>query len=237
MIGMFSIGSDGLWNDGQPVADDDKKTVGIGPVQSIQDLQDSAKMLFKLADTNNDGQISQKEATDAGNLLVGGFFFRADANGDGTLTPEEAKQARDTLFAQQPLLKLVLRKGQANRHRSRTTRRRRGQPSNDPATTAKQLAANPEQTIGNLLDTNHDQKIQATEVRQAVQSGVQALFSIADTNQDGQLSPTSSMRPLVKPPSPPFRPSFRQPTPTATASSRWTNTTRLSLSRLTPSSA
>ena len=44
-------------------------------------------MLFKLADTNNDGQISQKEATDAGNLLVGGFFFRADANGDGTLTP------------------------------------------------------------------------------------------------------------------------------------------------------
>ena len=40
-----------------------------------------------------------------------------------------------------------------------------------------------------MLDTNHDQKIQATELRQAVQSGVQALFTVADTNQDGQLSP------------------------------------------------
>ena len=43
-------------------------------------------MLFKLADTNNDNRISQKEAVDAGNLLAGGFFFRADANGDGTVT-------------------------------------------------------------------------------------------------------------------------------------------------------
>ena len=43
--------------------------------------------------------------------------------------------------------------------------------------------------IGNLLDTNHDQKIEASELRQAVQTGVQTLFTIADTNQDGQLSP------------------------------------------------
>ena len=70
-------------------AGDDEKKVGIGPIRSIQDLQDTAKMVFKLADTNNDGQISQKEATDVGDLLVGGFFFRADANGDGTLTPDE----------------------------------------------------------------------------------------------------------------------------------------------------
>ena len=49
--------------------------MGAGPIQNIQDLQDTGKLLFKLADTNNDGQISQKEATDAGNLLVGGFFF------------------------------------------------------------------------------------------------------------------------------------------------------------------
>ena len=69
---------------------DDRPKAGIGPIQSIQDVQDTAKMLFKLADTNNDGQISQKEATDAGNLLVGGFFFRADANGDGVLTPRRS---------------------------------------------------------------------------------------------------------------------------------------------------
>ena len=65
-----------------------------GPIDSLQDLQDSGKMLFKLADENNDGQISQKEAFDAGNLVVGGFFFRADANGDGVLSKDEAKAAQ-----------------------------------------------------------------------------------------------------------------------------------------------
>ena len=78
-----------------------------GPIDSLQDLQDTGKMLFKLADTNNDGQISQKEATDAGNLLVGGFFFRADANGDGIISQEEMKQARDSLARQQPLLRVI----------------------------------------------------------------------------------------------------------------------------------
>ncbi len=48
-----------------------------GPIDSLQDLQDTGKMLFKIADENNDGQISQKEAIDAGNLTVGGLFFRA----------------------------------------------------------------------------------------------------------------------------------------------------------------
>src|SRR5205814_3936083 len=85
-----------------------------GPIDSIQDLQDTAKMLFKMADTNNDGQISQKEAIDVGNLLVGGFFFRADANGDGVLTPEESRAARDQLFQQQPLLRYVLQKAKPN---------------------------------------------------------------------------------------------------------------------------
>src|SRR5262245_12246018 len=81
-----------------------------GPIDSIQDLQDTARMLFKMADTNNDGQIAQKEAVDVGNLLVGGFFFRADANGDGTLTPEEARAARESLFQQKPLLRYILEK-------------------------------------------------------------------------------------------------------------------------------
>ncbi len=39
-----------------------------GPIDSLQDLQDTGRMLFKLVDENNDGQISQKEAIDAGNL-------------------------------------------------------------------------------------------------------------------------------------------------------------------------
>ena len=65
-----------------------------GPINSVEDLQDAGKMLFKLADTNNDNLISQKEAIDAGNLLFGGFFFRADTNGDGKLTPDELRGTR-----------------------------------------------------------------------------------------------------------------------------------------------
>jgi Ca2+-binding EF-hand superfamily protein len=169
-------------------ADDSAKT-GVGPIKSIQDLQDTAKMLFKLADTNNDGQISQKEATDAGNLLVGGFFFRADANGDGTLTHEEAQQARENLFQQQPLLRLVLQKATPKDVAVQPNAARPTPSTVDPATTAKQIAVNPEGTIGSLLDANHDQKIEATEIRQAVQTGVQTLFTFCDTNQDAQLTP------------------------------------------------
>lgn len=146
-----------------------------GPIDSLTDLQDSGRMLFKMADTNNDGQISQKEAIDAGNLMVGGFFFRADQNGDGVLSQDEAKQAREALFAQQPLLRYVIEKGKAE------VKSEKG--SNDPAT-------DPAKAIGNLLDTNNDKQIQASEVRQAVQTGVQALFAAADTNRDNQISPT-----------------------------------------------
>ena len=167
---------------------DDRTKAGVGPIQSIQDVQDTAKMLFKLADTNNDGVISQKEATDAGNLMVGGFFFRADANGDGNLSRDEVQQARDNLFAQQPLLKLVLDKAKPEIDVQASTPQA-GQPTGGNATAVKNLAADPAGTIGSLVDTNHDQVIQAAEVRQAVQTGVQALFTVADTNQDGQLTP------------------------------------------------
>jgi len=157
-----------------------------GPIDNIRDLQDTAKMLFKMADTNNDGQISQKEAIDVGNLLVGGFFFRADANGDGTLDPQEAQAAREQLFRQQPLLRYVFQKAKP-------------QPGEVAAATgnnpvAQNIAANPAQAIGNLLDTNHDRKIEAAELRQAVQQGVQTLFQVADANQDGQLSPAELNR-------------------------------------------
>jgi EF hand len=168
---------------------DDKKDVLPGPIDSISDLQDTAKIVFKLADTNNDDQISQKEAVDAGNLLVGGFFFRADTNGDGVLTEQEAQQARESLFAQQPLLKFVL-----DRAKPQGNQAQNGQPvaagtTNSPARIVQNLAADPMRTIENLLDTNRDQKIEATELRQAVQTGVSTLYLMADTNQDGQLSP------------------------------------------------
>ena len=81
-------------------------------------------MLFKLADTNNDGQISQKEAIDAGNLMVGGFFFRADQNGDGVLSRTRRSRPARRCFAQQPLLRYVVEQGQG---RGRTDATRAGQ--------------------------------------------------------------------------------------------------------------
>jgi hypothetical protein len=168
---------------------DDKKDVMPGPIDSISDLQDTANLVFKLADTNNDNQISQKEAVDAGNLLVGGFFFRADTNGDGVLTEQEAQQARESLFAQQPLLKFVLERAKPQGNQAQNGQPVAAATTNVPARIAQNLAADPMRTIENLLDTNRDQKIEATELRQAVQTGVSTLYLMADTNQDGQLSP------------------------------------------------
>jgi hypothetical protein len=174
-------------------ADDKKADVLPGPIDSLSDLQDTAKLVFKLADTNNDDQISQKEAIDAGNLLIGGFFFRADANGDGVLTAQEAQQARETLYTQQPLLRFVVERAKptnaAPGNQPQNLQPIVGGTTNDPARVVQSFTADPMGTIGNLLDTNRDQKIEAAELRQAVQTGVQTLFLVADTNQDGQLSP------------------------------------------------
>jgi len=164
-----------------------------GPIDNIRDLQDTAKMLFKMADTNNDGQISQKEAVDVGNLLVGGFFFRADQNGDGVLEPQEARAAREQLFQQQPLLRWIIEKGKSPQAGAHATP---APATNEPGQVAQHVAtsANPGQAIGNLLDTNHDRKIEASELRQAVQQSVQTLFQVADANQDGLLSPAELNR-------------------------------------------
>jgi len=147
-----------------------------GPIDSVQDLEDTGKILFKVADTNNDGQISQKEAIDAGNLMVGGLFFRADQNGDGTLSKEEADAARESLFRQQPLLRFVLQRGKMGVD----------QVSSDAVDSAK----NTVQTLNNLIDANRDNQLQASELRQSVQMAVQGLYQMADINRDSQLSPT-----------------------------------------------
>jgi Ca2+-binding EF-hand superfamily protein len=147
-----------------------------GPIDSLDDLQDTGRMLFKLADENNDGLISQKEAVDAANLLVGGFFFRADRDGNGVLTQEEARQAREAFLASKPWLRYIA-------ETARTARTAQGG-------NATNAGNNPVAALAATFDTNNDKQLQATELRQAVQTAVQGIFATADTNRDGQLSNT-----------------------------------------------
>ncbi|QEH33661.1 EF hand [Aquisphaera giovannonii] len=168
--GMLFVGSAGAADKDLP-----------GPIDSVEDLQSVGKMLFKLADTNNDNLISQKEAVDAGNLLAGGFFFRADANGDGTVTKAEADAAREALFAQKPLLRFVFERGKAE--------------VNNQA--AQGVAPRPLNLQG-IFDSNSDGNLSAPELRQAVQTSVQGLFTVADKNADGQLDPTEVNQGIVE---------------------------------------
>jgi len=144
-----------------------------GPIDNLSDLQDTARMVFKLADENNDGQLSQKEAVDAANLAVGGFFFRADQNGDGVLSQDEAKSARDAFLNTKPWLRYVVLTAKAAGKDTKTEHQR------------ENLIA----TLEATFDTNNDKQLQAAELRQAVTTAVQSAFATADTNRDGQLSP------------------------------------------------
>lgn len=148
-----------------------------GPIGSPQDVLESARMAFVLADADGNGMISQQEAIDAASLVIGGWFFRADLDGDGVVTRQEVEQIREQVFQQRPILRFVLDRA-----------RRDNTPEGVDATqnpTPEQIA----QDLGSLLDTNNDNQIQAAEVRQAIQVGVEALYTAADTDRDGQLSP------------------------------------------------
>jgi len=140
-----------------------------GPIDNPRDLQDTARMVFMMADTNHDGEISKREATNAGNRIVGGFFFEADANGDGSLTQDEAREVRQQFMNRQPIMRLLVQEARQQR-------------------AGRDSQPNPFQGLASLVDANNDQKIQAAEVRQAVQSAVDGLYAQADTNRDGQMS-------------------------------------------------
>jgi len=154
-------------------ADDTQKDLP-GPIDSLQDLQDTGKMIFKLADDDNDGQISQQEAIDVGNLFVGGFFFRADANGDGAVSKDEMQQAREKMLARKPFLRVLVTRAKSSQANAAENR------SN----------TNAAQGVLGVLDSNNDNQIQSTEMKQMVQTTVQSLFEAADTNRDGKMSPS-----------------------------------------------
>lgn len=142
-----------------------------GPIDSLHDVQDSLRMAFMAADQNHDGLLSQQEAIDAGNLMVGGMFFAADANGDAKVTKDEAAAIRKKVLQQNPILRFALQRAK--------------NPNQKNLAGTEALNG-----VSELLDTDNDQTLSATEVRQAVQSAVKGAFAIADTNRDGQLSPT-----------------------------------------------
>jgi len=145
------------------------------PMEALRDVQNAGRSMFMLTDMNHDGQISQKEAIDASNLLVGGFFFQADADGNGAVTQEEAKKVREDYFSQNPWARYVVESLEAQQ-------KSRNASNNNQA--------NPLLSLSTLLDSNNDKQIQAQELRQLVQTVIQSFFSAADTNRDGLMNPS-----------------------------------------------
>ena len=155
-----------------------------GPIDSLQDLQDTGRMLFKIVDEDNNGQISQKEAANAGNLLVGAFFFRADKNGDGVLSQDEAREAREAFLSTKPWLRYALETGKSQLQKDGV------KPNNTNNKQSNNQNQNLLAALSGTVDANNDKQLQATEVRNAVQTAIQGGFAVADTNRDGELSPS-----------------------------------------------
>jgi Ca2+-binding EF-hand superfamily protein len=162
-----------------------------GPIDSVEDLNEAWRLLFKLVDLNDDGLISQKEATDAANLLVGGYFFRADANGDGVVSKDEANKAGESFLRQKPFLKAILERIQKSPRSAPATANASNADTklNTDAKANADAKGDPVKMLGMLLDVNHDEQLQASEVRKAVETAVKGLYEAADKNKDGQLSP------------------------------------------------
>jgi hypothetical protein len=146
------------------------------PGEALRDLQNTGRMLFVMADVNHDGQVSQQEAVDAGDLVVGGFFFRADTDGNGTVTDQEARAEVNKYLDQSPWLKYVVES-------------LRNQAQNKPANGQNRAQGGSIKGIVALIDTNRDNQLESSELRQFVQTATQSFYAAADTNHDGLMSP------------------------------------------------
>jgi len=146
-------------------------------MEALRDVQNTGRLVFALADANHDGLVSQQEAIDANDLLVGGFFFRADVDGNGVVTEPEAKAVVDKYLDQNPWLRYIVDSLRAQSNAKQT--------NGQNGTTAQSF-----QGFMVLIDTNNDKQLQPGELRQIVQTLTQSYFAAADTNRDGQMSPS-----------------------------------------------
>jgi hypothetical protein len=133
----------------------------ISPLEAIRNMQNTGRMIFMMADVNHDGQVSLQEAIDANNLMVGGFFFEADADGNGVVTQEESKRITDRYLNQNPWMRYVVDSLRAQ------AKQKNAQNSN----------SNPFLSLTAVLDTNNDRQVQASELRQLVQTVTQSFFA------------------------------------------------------------
>jgi len=147
------------------------------PMETLRNIQNTGRMFFTMTDANHDGQISQKEAIDANNLLVGGFFFRADLDGNGTLSQEEARTVREEFLHQNPWMRYVVETIQSQQKNRQNNNNNNSQ-------------GNPLAGLVSILDSNNDKQISGQELRQLVQTATQTYFAAADTNHDGQINPS-----------------------------------------------
>jgi Ca2+-binding EF-hand superfamily protein len=154
-------------------ADDNPLEDLPNPMQAVRLAQNALRTMFLAADMNHDGLLSQKEAVDANNLMIGGFFFQADKDGNGVVTREEAREIQDSYLNQNPWVKYAVETIQAQQKNVKDS-----------------SAIDPIQGFTALLDANNDKQIQASEVRDLVQSTVQGVFASGDTNRDGKMSET-----------------------------------------------
>jgi len=143
------------------------------PMEAVRLIENVGLTMFLAADVNHDGLLSQREAIDASNTLVGGFFFHADRDGNGVVTQVEAKAVQETYLSQNPWARKIVETIEEQQK-----------------STSESRMPDPIQSFAALLDSNNDKQIQASEVRELVQSTTQTIFASADTNRDGLLSPS-----------------------------------------------
>jgi Ca2+-binding EF-hand superfamily protein len=130
-------------------------------LRAMKDLPKALDGFHAVADTNRDGRVSKQEGLATAYFIAGGFFFSADKDGDLTVTPREAQEARRSGLVQHPVIRLML----LNPYGAQEPR--------------------PWGTLIKLAGMDNREPVTAADVRDSLQTGLDALFWRVDTSRDG----------------------------------------------------